>query len=159
MRTRRYLALAAIAALLAWSAPGLAADEIDDFFQEPGTDADTTAGQGEGSSTDQSGQAEQGGSVLKQLQAEQEKERAKYAAQRRSQIGTGDRSERIRTYNFPQSRCTDHRIGFTLHSLPQILEGNLEPLIAELQRVDFEERFAALTGQPVAARRRDEEED
>jgi len=73
MRTRRYLALAAIAALLAWSAPGLAADEIDDFFQEPGTDADTTAGQGEGSSTDQSGQAEQGGSVLKQLQAEQEK--------------------------------------------------------------------------------------
>ena len=93
------------------------------------------------------------------LQAEQEKERAKYAAQRRSQIGTGDRSERIRTYNFPQSRCTDHRIGFTLHSLPQIMEGNLDPLIAELQRVDFEERFAALTGQPVAARRRDEEEE
>ncbi|HLP06931.1 MAG TPA: peptide chain release factor 1 [Opitutaceae bacterium] len=93
------------------------------------------------------------------LQAEQEKERAKYAAQRRSQIGTGDRSERIRTYNFPQSRCTDHRIGFTLHSLPQIMEGNIDPLVAELQRVDFEERFAALTGQPVSPRRRADEED
>ena len=81
------------------------------------------------------------------------------ASTRKSLIGSGDRSERIRTYNFPQSRCTDHRIGFTLHSLPQIMEGNLDPLIAELQRVDFEERFAALTGQPVAARRRDEEED
>jgi len=88
------------------------------------------------------------------LQLEEEKERAKYAAQRRSQIGTGDRSERIRTYNFPQSRCTDHRIGLTLYSLPQILEGAIDPLISELQRVDFEERYAALTGQPVPSRRR-----
>jgi len=93
------------------------------------------------------------------LQLEEEKERAKYAAQRRNQIGTGDRSERIRTYNFPQNRCTDHRIGFTLHGLPQIMEGNIGAIIAELQRVDFEERFAALTGQPVAARRRADEEE
>jgi peptide chain release factor 1 len=93
------------------------------------------------------------------LQAEEEKERAKYAAQRRSQIGTGDRSERIRTYNFPQNRCTDHRIGLTLHSLPHIMEGAIDDLVNELQRVDFEERFAALTGQPVASRRHADDED
>ncbi|MBK8479471.1 MAG: peptide chain release factor 1 [Opitutaceae bacterium] len=93
------------------------------------------------------------------LQLEEEKERAKYAAQRRSQIGTGDRSERIRTYSFPQNRCTDHRIGLTLYSLPQILEGAIDPLIVELQRADFEARFAALTGQPVPSRRRGGDEE
>jgi peptide chain release factor 1 len=93
------------------------------------------------------------------LQLEEEKERAKYAAQRRSQIGTGDRSERIRTYSFPQNRCTDHRIGLTLYSLPQILEGAIDPLITELQRADFEERYAALTGQPINPRRRPDDED
>ena len=84
------------------------------------------------------------------LKLKQDEERAKYAAQRRSQIGTGDRSERIRTYNFPQNRVTDHRIGLTLHSLPQVLEGDLDAVIAALQQADFEEKLAALTGQPYA---------
>ncbi|MBT5901171.1 MAG: peptide chain release factor 1, partial [Opitutaceae bacterium] len=56
------------------------------------------------------------------LKLKEEEERAKYAAQRKGQIGTGDRSERIRTYNFPQSRVTDHRIGLTLHSLNEVME-------------------------------------
>jgi peptide chain release factor 1 len=62
--------------------------------------------------------------------AEQQAERA---ASRRSQVGTGDRSERIRTYNFPQGRVTDHRIGLTLHRLEVILEGDLEEIITALR--------------------------
>ncbi len=81
------------------------------------------------------------------LKLREEEERAKYAAQRRGQIGTGDRSERVRTYNFPQSRVTDHRIGLTLHSLAQVMEGDLDDLITALQRADFEQKFAELTGQ------------
>ena len=84
------------------------------------------------------------------LKARQDEERAKYAAQRRSQIGTGDRSERIRTYNFPQNRVTDHRIGLTLYNLPQVLEGQIDAIIAALQQADFEEKLAALTGQTYA---------
>lgn len=68
------------------------------------------------------------------LERKQEEEEAKYAAQRRGQIGTGDRSERIRTYNFPQSRLTDHRIGYTSHNLAGILEGELEELSQTLVR-------------------------
>jgi peptide chain release factor 1 len=83
------------------------------------------------------------------LQRKEDEERAKYAAQRKSQIGTGDRSERIRTYNFPQNRVTDHRIGLTLYSLPQILEGHIDPLIEALQRAEFEEKLAELTGAPL----------
>ena len=93
------------------------------------------------------------------LKLKEDEERAKYAARRRSQIGTVDRSERIRTYNFPQNRVTDHRIGLTLHSLPQVLEGDLDPLIEALQRADFQERLAELTGQPGPARLRPEDED
>ena len=74
----------------------------------------------------------------------EEEEREKYAAHRRDQIGTGDRSERIRTYNFPQSRLSDHRIGLTLHSLPRILEGELEGLIEALQNADDREKIEAL---------------
>jgi peptide chain release factor 1 len=66
------------------------------------------------------------------LQKFQEDQDQAIASQRRSQVGTGDRSERIRTYNFPQGRVTDHRINLTLHKLPQILEGNLDELIDEL---------------------------
>jgi peptide chain release factor 1 len=80
------------------------------------------------------------------LQRREEEERAKYAATRRSQIGSGDRSERIRTYNFPQNRVTDHRIGLTLYNLPQIMEGDLGDIIAALQKADYEEKLAALTG-------------
>src|SRR5215216_2370367 len=74
------------------------------------------------------------------LKRREEEEHAKYAATRRSQIGSGDRSERIRTYNFPQNRLTDHRIGLTLHSLPQVMEGNIEGIIAALQKADYEEK-------------------
>ena len=87
------------------------------------------------------------------LQRREEEERAKYAAQRRSQIGTGDRSERIRTYNFPQNRVTDHRIGLTLHSLPAVLEGKIDDLVAALQRAEFEEKLALLTGGPLPVAR------
>ncbi len=80
------------------------------------------------------------------LRLKEDEERAKYAAQRRSQIGTGDRSERIRTYNFPQNRVTDHRIGLTLHNLPDVLEGGIDPIIKALQKADYEEKLAALTG-------------
>ena len=68
------------------------------------------------------------------LERKQEEEAAKYAAQRKGQIGTGDRSERIRTYNFPQSRLTDHRVGYTSHNLAGVLEGNLEELSQTLSR-------------------------
>ncbi|MDX2186763.1 MAG: peptide chain release factor 1 [Opitutaceae bacterium] len=81
------------------------------------------------------------------LKLKEDEERAKYAAHRKSQIGTGDRSERIRTYNFPQNRLTDHRIGLTLYNLPQVMEGRIDEIVEALQKADFEERFAALTGQ------------
>jgi peptide chain release factor 1 len=66
------------------------------------------------------------------LQKFQEDHDEAIASQRRSQVGTGDRSERIRTYNFPQGRVTDHRINLTLHKLPQILEGDIDELVDEL---------------------------
>ena len=62
------------------------------------------------------------------LQMEQEKAKAEEDATRRSQVGSGDRSERIRTYNFPQGRVSDHRINLTLHSLPRVMEGELDEL-------------------------------
>ena len=71
-------------------------------------------------------------------------ENAKYAAQRKSQVGTGERNERIRTYNFPQNRVTDHRIELTLYDLPAIIEGDIDPLIDPLMNNDLEERLAAL---------------
>jgi len=69
--------------------------------------------------------------------AEQEAERARM---RKTQVGTGDRSAKIRTYNYPQSRVTDHRIGFTSHNLPGILDGAVEPLIEALRLAQDEER-------------------
>lgn len=79
------------------------------------------------------------------LKARQDEEKAKYASDRRDQIGSGDRSERIRTYNFPQNRVTDHRIGLTLQSLPEVMEGDIETLLTSLQRADHEQKLAALT--------------
>ncbi|MNT56174.1 Peptide chain release factor 1 [compost metagenome] len=61
-----------------------------------------------------------------------QEEEAKYAGERKSKVGTGDRSERIRTYNFPQSRVTDHRIGLTLHKLDQVMNGDIEEIISAL---------------------------
>ncbi len=68
-------------------------------------------------------------------------ENAKYAAQRKAQVGTGERNERIRTYNFPQNRVSDHRINLTLHSLPTVLEGGLEPLVVALMAHHLDERL------------------
>ena len=70
------------------------------------------------------------------LYMEQSKQDAEITQQRRSQVGTGDRSEKIRTYNFPQDRLTDHRIGLNLHNLPGIMEGELDELIDTLATTD-----------------------
>ncbi len=66
------------------------------------------------------------------LERAQEEQRSQIAADRRSQVGTGERSERIRTYNFPQGRVTDHRIGLTQHRLPDVLEGDLDEMLGAL---------------------------
>ena len=71
-------------------------------------------------------------------------ENAKYAAQRKDQIGSGERSEKIRTYNFPQNRVTDHRVELTLYNLANFIEGDLDPLIDPLMIHDLETRLEAL---------------
>jgi len=78
------------------------------------------------------------------LEKKIEEEDAKYAADRKSQVGSGDRSERIRTYNFPQGRMTDHRINLTLYSLDELLEGNLKTVTESLQEADKKGRIEAL---------------
>ena len=75
------------------------------------------------------------------LERRQREEAEKYSAQRRGQIGTGGREEKIRTYNFPQNRVTDHRIGLTLYNLDRVMEGHLGELINGLQAADFAERL------------------
>jgi peptide chain release factor 1 len=70
--------------------------------------------------------------------SEQEAERSKL---RKSQVGTGDRSAKIRTYNYPQSRITDHRIGFTTHDLSGVMDGHIEPIIEALKLADVEEQL------------------
>lgn len=74
-----------------------------------------------------------------------QEEEAKYAGERKSKVGTGDRSERIRTYNFPQSRVTDHRIGLTMHRLDQIMNGEIEDIVSALtlaEQADLMEKEA-----------------
>jgi len=68
------------------------------------------------------------------LEAERQKADAERAGERREQVGSGDRSGRIRTYNFPQGRITDHRIGLTLHKIEQMMNGDLDELIDALIR-------------------------
>ncbi len=75
------------------------------------------------------------------LEAEQNKAHQARASARRTLIGSGDRSERIRTYNFPQSRVTDHRIGLTLHKLDAIMQGDLDDLGKALVEFDRQERL------------------
>jgi peptide chain release factor 1 len=75
------------------------------------------------------------------LERKQREEAEKYSAQRRGQIGTGGREEKIRTYNFPQNRVTDHRIGLTLYDLDRVIEGDLGELISLLQAADMSERL------------------
>ena len=75
---------------------------------------------------------------------EQRKQEAKVAEARRSQVGTGERSEKIRTYNFPQNRVTDHRIGLSLYHLSSVLDGDLDPFIEELTAQEQTERLEAM---------------
>jgi peptide chain release factor 1 len=75
------------------------------------------------------------------LEEKQREEEAKYSAHRKTQIGSGGREEKIRTYNFPQNRMTDHRIGLTLYNLDRVMEGDLEELIRALQAADLAERL------------------
>jgi peptide chain release factor 1 len=79
------------------------------------------------------------------LEAKRSEEEAKRGDQRRSMVGSGDRSERIRTYNFPQSRITDHRINFTTHALREVLDGNLETLLEPLRTEDRLKRMDEVT--------------
>jgi peptide chain release factor 1 len=74
---------------------------------------------------------------------ELEKQQAELGAQRRSQIGSGDRSEKIRTYNYPQDRVTDHRIGLTVHNIPGLMSGEIDALVDGLVAADRAERLAA----------------
>jgi len=80
------------------------------------------------------------------LEAERERQAAVEAASRKSQVGSGDRSEKIRTYNFPQDRVTDHRIGLTKHNLPAIMDGALEDIIDALRAHDQAEALKAQSG-------------
>jgi peptide chain release factor 1 len=87
--------------------------------------------------------------ILRAKLYEIERERIESAERdaRRSQIGSGDRSEKIRTYNFPQDRITDHRIGLTVHNLPDVMNGNLdvviEPLVSNYQAKKLREAVQA----------------
>jgi peptide chain release factor 1 len=77
------------------------------------------------------------------LERAQEEQQAALAADRRSQVGTGERSERIRTYNYREARVTDHRIGLTLHRLPTILEGDLDEVIDALTAAEQQQKVAS----------------
>lgn len=79
----------------------------------------------------------------KLFDAEREKQEKAIASERKSQVGSGDRSERIRTYNFPQGRLTDHRIGLTLYSLDAILNGKLDDVIDALINADRAEKLSS----------------
>jgi len=72
---------------------------------------------------------------------ELQKQQEKLGAERKSMVGSGDRSEKIRTYNFPQNRLTDHRIGLTLYNLDRVIDGDLEEMIKALQAADVAERL------------------
>ena len=71
---------------------------------------------------------------VKIVTEERKRQEAEQAQTRRNLVGSGDRSDRIRTYNYPQGRVTDHRINLTLYKLPDIMEGELEPVVEALQR-------------------------
>lgn len=77
------------------------------------------------------------------LEMKQAEEAARSAEERRQQVGTGDRSERIRTYNFPQNRVTDHRFGITRHDLTETMEGNVGELLEEILAISVEQRLQA----------------
>ncbi|MEO7136072.1 MAG: peptide chain release factor 1, partial [Vicinamibacterales bacterium] len=78
-------------------------------------------------------------------EAELKKQNDAIAMERKGQVGTGDRSEKIRTYNFPQSRVTDHRINFTTHQLHSVLDGNLDEMIGALTTYYTAEKLREIT--------------
>jgi len=80
------------------------------------------------------------------LQKKQSEEKEKYAQNRKDQVGTGDRSERIRTYNYPQSRITDHRVNYTSHALQETMMGELDHLISYLEKEDLHKKLGDLDG-------------
>lgn len=80
------------------------------------------------------------------LQKKQSEEKEKYAQNRKDQVGTGDRSERIRTYNYPQSRITDHRVNYTSHALQETMMGDLDHLISFLEKEDLNKKLSSLDG-------------
>jgi peptide chain release factor 1 len=90
------------------------------------------------------------------FELELDKQRAEIGAERRSMVGTGDRSEKIRTYNFPQNRLTDHRIGLTLYQLDMIMDGRLDPVIDALTTYYQAEKLKQQTGAPGPIRDRSE---
>jgi peptide chain release factor 1 len=75
------------------------------------------------------------------LEKEREKQEAAQAQERRSQVGTGERSEKIRTYNFPQSRVTDHRVGLSVYQLDAVMDGDIDQFIDALTAKDNAERL------------------
>jgi len=85
------------------------------------------------------------------LDLEIQKQRAADSAARRSMVGSGDRSDKVRTYNYPQDRVTDHRIGKTVHNLPGVLAGDLDELIDALIMADQAERLSGVVGHDDAA--------
>lgn len=78
------------------------------------------------------------------LEVKQKEEASKQAASKKAQVGTGDRSERIRTYNFPQNRITDHRFNVSVHNLPRLLEGEMDMLFNEIIAIECEQKLAEL---------------
>ena len=82
----------------------------------------------------------------KLLELEEKKRQEEEMAVRREQVKSGDRSDKIRTYNFPQDRLTDHRIGLTIHNLPSVLQGHMDEVLEALARADHEQRLADVLG-------------
>jgi len=88
----------------------------------------------------------------KLYELEQDRVRSERDNLRKGQVGTGDRSEKIRTYNFPQDRLTDHRIGYTRHNLPAVMGGDLEDVMTACRTYFQAEQLKRETGQGAAAR-------
>jgi peptide chain release factor 1 len=162
------------------------ADEIDIQIQEKDIRVDTFCSSGPGgqsvnttysavrvthiptgivvSQQDEKSQVKNRAKAMKVLrsrlyEAELQKQNDAIAKERKGQVGTGDRSEKIRTYNFPQSRVTDHRINFTTHQLQNVLDGNLDELIAALTTYYTAEKLRKATQNPEEAERDSDDPD
>ena len=91
------------------------------------------------------------GLLLCGQELERDRQAGEVDAQRRSAIGSGERAEKIRTYNYPQDRITDHRIGLDVHGMPAVLDGELDKLIDALVTADQAERLASMERSPDRA--------